>query len=623
MRKRILPLVLVGLWFAVPLPAREATPRFGPAEAVQAEWLRQPPALAPEEAALLPPADKARLERTLARIGAPGAPLMMPKEYMMPDLPTWEEKARQAVTPEERFTALFCLNRLRSTQALTALRGLTAADAAAWPKHLHLENQLAAARLLGAEPDEGLQAFLAALAAQGKVDPVRAQAARLRLVAAGKEKELLPGLKPGAGAVLALLDAWNRLPWEKREARHLELLSAVVSTAGATGPALEAWAALGLDASRDPAFASSRDGRCGPLWDGVYCRLLDGLPDGYAPRDASAVFPPAPPARPGSHARQCRLAWFAALGRMAPSPAAAEALRKAAASPEILADPLSAAALLPGLRRNAPEAADRLRQTLLAGKDPVARGLAVEDLPAPPADLDALVKRVLGDSELDGCQAILAALDRWKTTNDQAKALLTPWLAHPDWSKRYLAYLQLTARGIEVPWPGTPAPVPTPRDRKLLRLAKQLAADGKKVRLEIEFTGHRRIVLALDPTVAPMNVANLLLLAGEGFFAGRLVPRVVPDFVVQMGSPYDTMDGGPGFSVRCENSPTFYGPGSVGMALSGKDTGGCQFFLTTNATPHLSWRYTHLGFVEDPDRALPILDGLELYAGIVRVRRID
>jgi cyclophilin family peptidyl-prolyl cis-trans isomerase len=98
---------------------------------------------------------------------------------------------------------------------------------------------------------------------------------------------------------------------------------------------------------------------------------------------------------------------------------------------------------------------------------------------------------------------------------------------------------------------------------------------------------------------------------------------VVPDFVVQMGSPLSTMDGGPGYSVPCENTLTWYGPGSVGMALSGKDTGGSQFFITTNATPHLTGKYTHLGFVEAPDQALPLLDALELNARIVKVEVLE
>jgi cyclophilin family peptidyl-prolyl cis-trans isomerase len=156
-----------------------------------------------------------------------------------------------------------------------------------------------------------------------------------------------------------------------------------------------------------------------------------------------------------------------------------------------------------------------------------------------------------------------------------------------------------------------------------LKEAIRLAERGQPVRLRVSLSGTRSVTLRLDPHVAPMNVANLVLLAREGYFNGRLVPRVVPDFVVQMGSPFDTMDGGPGYTVRCENSLDWYGPGSVGMALSGKDTGGSQFFITTNATPHLTGRYTRLGEVEDLDHAMAILDDLELGAEIVSITVLE
>ena len=139
------------------------------------------------------------------------------------------------------------------------------------------------------------------------------------------------------------------------------------------------------------------------------------------------------------------------------------------------------------------------------------------------------------------------------------------------------------------------------------------------MRLRITFRGAGQVVLRLDPVNAPINVANLVLLARKGFYDGLSVPRVVPDFVVQMGSPSNSMDGGPGYTVPCEDSLDFYGPGSVGMALSGKDTGGSQFFITTNAAPHLTGRYTRVGEVENPDRALAILDQLELATVIERI----
>ena len=55
------------------------------------------------------------------------------------------------------------------------------------------------------------------------------------------------------------------------------------------------------------------------------------------------------------------------------------------------------------------------------------------------------------------------------------------------------------------------------------------------------------------------------------------------------------------------------------MALSGKDTGGSQFFITTNAAPHLTGHYTRVGEVEDLERAMKILDDLELGARLERV----
>jgi cyclophilin family peptidyl-prolyl cis-trans isomerase len=44
--------------------------------------------------------------------------------------------------------------------------------------------------------------------------------------------------------------------------------------------------------------------------------------------------------------------------------------------------------------------------------------------------------------------------------------------------------------------------------------------------------------------------------------------------------------------VRDEINPLRYGPGSVGIALSGPDTGGSQFFVTHGAQPHLDGTYT-------------------------------
>ncbi|OGF23158.1 MAG: peptidylprolyl isomerase [Candidatus Eisenbacteria bacterium RBG_19FT_COMBO_70_11] len=91
---------------------------------------------------------------------------------------------------------------------------------------------------------------------------------------------------------------------------------------------------------------------------------------------------------------------------------------------------------------------------------------------------------------------------------------------------------------------------------------------------------------------APQTVKNFVRLARRGYFDGLAVHRVVPDFVIQDGDPTGTGSGGPGYTIRCEYNRLHYDEGMVGMALSGKDTGGSQWFITHSPQPHLDGRYT-------------------------------
>jgi cyclophilin family peptidyl-prolyl cis-trans isomerase len=594
--RRLLLLLNLSLLAAQAAPSQEH--RFSVRDAIQAEWQRQPPVLSEAEKAALSASDRFRLDRTLVRIGAPGAAALLPPELEKPTLEAWEAKAAAAGTPRERFTALFFLNRLKSPKALSALAGLTPADAATWPKHLSLEASIATARLNGAEVSPGLQAFLEARQKAGKVEPMRAQAARLRLVMAGKEKELLPLVKAAPGSLLALMDAWNRSPWAQR--RDLALGAFLSLT-----PESAAWGQLGLQRPKSAIL----DQACV----GVLSRLAEGIPK-PAPVEAFQVSGGPWPC--GTHPLAQWYGYQALAKLEAPLPALQPALLQE--QPLGASSPMMLGTLLPALRRQVPERADQVRSRLLSGSDAIARAAAIEDLPVAPAELDALTRRTWNDPPFDSQQTLIQSYSRWKLAPEEQKAQLRPWLQHPDWACRYEAWQALVKLDPTTPWPT--APKPTPNEEAVLKEATRLAERGKPVRLRITFSGPRSVTLRLDPTIAPMNVANLVLLARKGYFDGHLVPRVVPDFVVQMGSPVDTMDGGPGYTVRCEDSLDWYVPGSVGMALSGKDTGGSQFFITTNATPHLTGKYTRLGDVEDLDRALQILDDLELGAKIVSIK---
>ena len=71
----------------------------------------------------------------------------------------------------------------------------------------------------------------------------------------------------------------------------------------------------------------------------------------------------------------------------------------------------------------------------------------------------------------------------------------------------------------------------------------------------------------------------------------------MPGFVVQTGCGRGDGWGGPGWEIPDEVSGLSYTAGTVGMARSGPDTGGSQWFITTTDQPHLEGRYTIFGRV--------------------------
>lgn len=104
------------------------------------------------------------------------------------------------------------------------------------------------------------------------------------------------------------------------------------------------------------------------------------------------------------------------------------------------------------------------------------------------------------------------------------------------------------------------------------------------------------VSLHLDPSFAPSAVARVVGLAQAGFYDGLTVHRVVPGFVAQFGDPgADSYGGDDQPPLRCETSPIAFQPGAVGVALSGRDTGSSQLFVTLGRYPNLDGQYAWLG----------------------------
>lgn len=126
-----------------------------------------------------------------------------------------------------------------------------------------------------------------------------------------------------------------------------------------------------------------------------------------------------------------------------------------------------------------------------------------------------------------------------------------------------------------------------------------------QVAMKIEDRGV--IVLELATADAPLTSRNFIALAGRGYFDGLSFHRVVPGFVIQGGDPREDMEGGPGYTIPCEVNQRPFRRGALGMALSGKDTGGSQFFLCLEDQPHLDGGYTVFGRLVEPEHALPAI----------------
>jgi len=107
--------------------------------------------------------------------------------------------------------------------------------------------------------------------------------------------------------------------------------------------------------------------------------------------------------------------------------------------------------------------------------------------------------------------------------------------------------------------------------------------------------------IELLPEDAPLTVDNFIKLARGNYFNGLAIHRVVPNFVMQDGDPRGDGNGGPGWEIRDEMNMVEYERGAVGMALSGKDTGGSQWFVTHSPQPHLDGGYTVFGRVKETD----------------------
>ncbi len=207
--------------------------------------------------------------------------------------------------------------------------------------------------------------------------------------------------------------------------------------------------------------------------------------------------------------------------------------------------------------------------------------------------LDAVV-RVTAERKETSRDTRLALLERLQElgTPDQAGALV-PLLRDFDIRVAQLAATviqQWTGKLLEIdpqllPRPALPAGIDTPIEPARVKM------NGGKV-----------FVINLRSELAPLTVARFVRLARDGYYNGLTFHRVVPNFVIQGGSPAANEYSGDTLYMRDEIGSLSHVPGAVGISTRGRDTGDAQFFINLAGNPRLDFEYTVFGQVQKPER---------------------
>ena len=103
--------------------------------------------------------------------------------------------------------------------------------------------------------------------------------------------------------------------------------------------------------------------------------------------------------------------------------------------------------------------------------------------------------------------------------------------------------------------------------------------------------------VALLADAAPLTVLRVARLAARGYYNGLSFHRVVPNFVIQGGSPGANEYAGQPEFMRDELGHPSQERGTLGISTRGRDTGDAQLFINLQDNPRLDYDYTVWGRV--------------------------
>ncbi len=213
--------------------------------------------------------------------------------------------------------------------------------------------------------------------------------------------------------------------------------------------------------------------------------------------------------------------------------------------------------------------------------------LALDGAASTPALVHALagaLERISAEQCETSRDTRLALITRLAQLGSPAQAAaLTPLLKDIDPKVAAAAATVLTQ------WTGKAAEIDTPYQKSTnIPTVDEIT---KRVRVAVEMDSGRRFDLELDPLGAGLARTRFLAAARNGYYDNLTFHRVVPNFIIQGGSP--------GANEYCGDCPFMrdevggmHVRGTVGISTRGPDTGDAQIFINLVDNPRLDFDYT-------------------------------
>ena len=274
-------------------------------------------------------------------------------------------------------------------------------------------------------------------------------------------------------------------------------------------------------------------------------------------------------------------------------------------------------AALPPLRRLKKADSDPAFIAALARPDYQLVLTAATALKGAPPDKDltaalvAALERITADRKDTSRDIRLALIERIREQGVTDPAIFEKLLT--DFDPRIAAVASQVLRSLGAERAAAPNPLPREPVPSSRELSERLVARA------VLDTG-RFFEITFDKTVAPLAYARIRRLVRQKYYDGLTFHRVVPNFVIQGGSPGANEYSGAALFMRDELSARPHSRGTVGLSTRGHHTGDAQLFVNLADNRMLDFEYTVIGEVNPAHMA--IVDAIQEGTRIVRMQML-